>query len=160
MVLDMQSIPKNAKSAELLNLLLKLYVREHIALAKDVEKFSRYLNRKFQARATTPDDLRIILAIQDGYVTAQDISHHTLIPYETVTKQLNALKALGAITSTRKPVEPGRGGDKKTALHWATDHALTLLQHRAASQRAAHAQKSLLDVIEGGGQKVLPDRRG
>ncbi len=146
----MQSPKKNARSAACLTLILHRFARDHTSLAKDARKFCRYLERKYQQRLTTPDDVRIVNAINEGFVSAKDISGHTLIPYETVTKLLNELEALGAITATRKPIEPGRGGDKKTELHWATANALSLLYQRAASKRAARdaEQKSLLDVIE------------
>jgi hypothetical protein len=161
----MQSVSKNAQSASILTLILELYSRDHASLAKDARKFCRYLERKYQQRRVTPDDVRIVNAINEGFVSAKDISGHTLIPYETVTKLLNELEVIGAITATRKPIEPGRGGDKKTELHWATDKALVILHERAAKKRAERdaEQKSLLDVIEGicngseqAEEKVLP----
>ena len=141
----MQSPIKNAQAAAFLTLILHHFACDHVALTADIRKFCRYLARKYQQRLTTPDDVRIIDAINEGFVTAREISDHTLIPYETVTKLLNQLETLGAITANRKPGEPGRGGDRKTQLHWATDQAPTVLRQRAAAISPKHrAQQTKL----------------
>lgn len=127
----MQSPPKNARSAAFLTLILHHFAHDHASLTAEIRKFCRYLERKYQQRLTTPDDVRVINAINAGFVTAKDISGHTLIPYETVTKLLNELEALGALTTTKPLREPGRGGDRKTKLHWTTDQASAVLRQRA-----------------------------
>lgn len=127
----MQSPLKNASSAACLTFILAHFAHAHPEITADIRKFCCYLDRKYQQRLAAPDDVRIITAINEGFVTAKDISGHTLIPYETVTKLLHQLEAMGAITITEPLREPGRGGDRKTKLHWATAQAPTVLRQRA-----------------------------
>ena len=136
----MQSAKLNARRARFLITVLQSLV-EHCdpqamaPLTRDIQKFCRYLNKKYLQREQQPDDVHIVDAIRAGHVTSADIARHTLIPYITVTKVLRDLVNLGALTITRKPTESGRGGDCKTKLYWSNGKTQFILDDRTQASR-------------------------
>ena len=136
----MQSAKLNAHRARFLTTMLQLLVehcgpQEMMPLTRDIQKFCRYLDKKYLQREQQPDDVRIVEAVRAGYVTSADIAQHALIPYNTVTKILKALSEPGALTVTRKPTESGRGGDRKTKLYWLNEKTKFILDNRTSARR-------------------------